>query len=651
MIFRPFGGLLTDPDPSQVPSGSADIALNVTVHEGKLAKRYGFAEWEDNVTGAASVIFLDVAYYAVGTTWVIAKLSDGRLYRRQSTASSFTSFRGGHHPSNVGWSFMWCNRWFYVDTSNTTRAIQSGASFTVKDGGFTTPAFKGDEGVNLCAAAANGGIEGWVYPYAKLRNSVTREESNHTDAGLTVGTDVPVETRVSGVTGALAVGTPSAIATSGGSSDIDQIVFYRDIANSSYIGVGAGFSEPNYVAYEDLVFPSNAASAGLTQPDDCLPRDKRMTNSSGPAPLGAVGCFNGVYGIYGMVASNYGKVYFSIPGFPAMVPRRETYGTNTVIEPRPWVGESPIGCKGPVTAIVHGGGVTALFSPTETWLMGAMGDGKLYGRQRDGHRGCVGNGAAVGTPWAVHAMGSRAWMKVSGDGLEDIAENRFRTTLEEIPVAQQSKTRMAYYSHLDQVWASVVKTGATVAQRILVWDRQAGTTNRNGEPMGALTVYEPANLAVDEGITSMCEYRTGTSEPVMLIGTSAGRILSYPCTTSGHEYQDYNANKTWSSYGAQWRGYYGAEQIGSPQHLEGMDIHCGSNVAGNVTCKVAAKRTGQDSPTAKSHPLLVDNQIIPNDSIVFDRQDARLWQVEFVSADSVDDGWDIPGLTFKTKRK
>ena len=145
VIQRPFGGLLTDPDPIQVPSGSADIALNVTVRDGKLAKRHGFAEWEDNVTGGADVLFLDVVHYADGSAFVIAKLDDGKLYQRRSSASSFTQLSAGHSTTAVGWSFFWCNRWFYIDSKKTARVIWSGSAFSVKLAGFTTPTFG-----NLC---------------------------------------------------------------------------------------------------------------------------------------------------------------------------------------------------------------------------------------------------------------------------------------------------------------------------------------------------------------------------------------------------------------------------------------------------------------------------------------------------------------------
>jgi len=640
VIQRPFGGLLTDLDPTQVPSGSADIALNVTVEDGKLAKRAGFEEWEDAVASTSAVVFLDVAYFANGDIYVIAKLADLKMYHRRvyepsggSAATSFTVSRTARDATDVGWSFMWADRWHYGDGAGILRfkAATGSSALTAYDAGLATPTF----GTTIIAAAS-GAMEGFYHIYATVRNSLTREESDHS------GGSNYIESRLSDGDGAIAVVSQAGITatvTAQGAYEYDQVVYYRELANSGFLGIGAGSAFPCYVAYEDYVNATTGSDApGLTKGDDALFRERRMVNRGGEPPAGAVGCFNGIYGVYGQVDSYSGKIYFSIPNYPTMVPKRETY-SGTMIEPHPYIGESNIGCSGPLTGIVYGGGATVLFTPTETWLIESAG-GPLYARRRDEYRGCVTQGACTATPWAVYAMGYRCWLEVSGGALNDIAEGRFRTTLEEIPVAKQSLTRMAYYSHKDQVWAAVVKTGASVAQRILVWDRQSGTPSRTGGPMGALTVYEPANLG-SAGITAMCELRIPDEEPVMLIGTSDGRILKFP---SGSQDDS-------TGYATSWRGYFATEGAGQEQVLDGIDIHAGDNVANNVTLGVRAHRTGSDSPAQKPQVLAFSNQIIPNSSIAFDRQDARFWQVQFTSTSAVTTAWEIPSMTFKTRRK
>ena len=74
-----FLGLNTDLPAVKLESGTARESLNVTVATGELAKRGGFAEWEDDADGSStSIVGMWVAHFKAGT-YVVVKLSTGRL--------------------------------------------------------------------------------------------------------------------------------------------------------------------------------------------------------------------------------------------------------------------------------------------------------------------------------------------------------------------------------------------------------------------------------------------------------------------------------------------------------------------------------------------------------------------------------------------
>lgn len=617
-----------------MPSGTADIALNVTVEEGQLAKRDGFKEFEDNVAGGSAILFMDVAHFANGDTFVIVKLADAKLYHRQvepSDAGTWTSFSLVHDASDVGWSYMWADRWFYFDSTKSVRWDGT----TAYTAGLAKPSVLPNPII-----ADGGALEGTYHVYTKVRNTVTGEESIFGEA------TGAIETRNSdaaaGTGGAIIIDNNAAVANSvkDGSidGDFDVVVYYRGLANSGLMGTGAGAAFPAYIAYQDIERARGEVTANIAQGDDGLFREQPMLNVGGVPPLSEVGVFNGIYGIYGQTATA-GRLSFSLPNLPTMVPDRAVYGNGKLIEPRPWVGNMDSGAAGPMTGIVFGGGATVLFTPTSTWSIGTRGDARLFTKQRHGSKGCAAIGACVSTPAAVHAIGHQSWLVVTADVVVDLALHRFQKTLADIPADQQGKTRMGYYSFKNQVWAAVVKDDQTLAKRILIWDPEGGQG-------GALTIYEPTNLAGGEGITAIVELTIATETPTMLLATNLGRIIQFPDTA--------NARDETVGYVAIWQGYFGQEGAGSEQVLDGIDVHAGANVGtsttSNVTLTTRPMRSGQDTQyAAKAQALTDSNNIIPDLSIIADKQWGRMWQVKLSSLANVAAKWSIPGMTFRTK--
>ncbi|HUU96003.1 MAG TPA: hypothetical protein VM487_09695, partial [Phycisphaerae bacterium] len=178
-IRQPLRGLNTDLYPTRLPSGTADVALNCTVTDG-LAKRDGFALWEDDVLGtgaSVAVLSMTVARFADGHVYVVCKCADGKLYQRcvySGDAGVFTLITGGqtHDTSDPGWFFLWRDRLHHFDRVGGTRwnpDVNSGVAYKAGLGKPTT-------GMTY-AAAAGGEKDGRYHVCYSLYNSTTGEES------------------------------------------------------------------------------------------------------------------------------------------------------------------------------------------------------------------------------------------------------------------------------------------------------------------------------------------------------------------------------------------------------------------------------------------------------------------------------------------
>lgn len=388
----------------------------------------------------------------------------------------------------------------------------------------------------------------------------------------------------------------------------------------------------------------------LYKPDHVIAKESLWDNAGGEPPGAQIGCFDGLQAVYGLVwdygvvstnpsltkAVRPGKLMFSLPGQPTMVPQEYQYDIGLqdsyTFPPRPWRGEFVGGVLGRMTAMATGGGLTAVFCTNSTSQLLRSGDGRVRPRVIHPSKGVQGDGAACGTVRGVHGVGPRTWLRLSaGSVAQDIAEKRFAATLEDIPIAQGAKIVTAYYGYRDQVWAAVPKAGATVAQRILVWD----------EGTASLVIFEPACLDTDEGITAMVEYAVAGAEPVMLVGTSAGRILKYPDGTTD----------AGTGYAAQWRGYWGSENIHRHQTVEMLEVHTGGYCASNVTWTYKPLRTASGDGTARTGVFQAhDNNRMVSLKTTLDKIEGRVFQLQFSSEATSTDPWEIRQVVWKFKR-
>jgi len=328
-----------------------------------------------------------------------------------------------------------------------------------------------------------------------------------------------------------------------------------------------------------------------------------------------------------------GKIKFSIPGFPCMVPDRVTYSTGgdrKIFEPQPWVGESVVPGSGEIVAAAYGAGVAALFMPTSAYAARPSGDGRLQLQEVHASKGCHCQGAAVGTAYGVHAMGDCSWLVLNSQ-TQDIAENVISSTLSDIPAARRNLTRLAAYSHANQVWASVCgpvsgSTTPPAARRIIVWD----------EPTQGFWYWDLACFTGSEGVTALCELAYPGTTPTMLACTNAGRILKY----GGVDTDD------GTSFAAQWRGYFGQERIAADQRVSAMKVHTGTNVASNVYAKLRSLQTGDEDVPQDSCMLTKDNGL-EGIKGAFEQINGHLFQVEFSSTAACTSQWVIHDLVME----
>lgn len=638
-----FRGLNTDISPSRLASGTATVATNVTVRGGKLQKRGGFGVFEDDVNGSAGAVKnLAVAHFADGDVYVVAKVGTA-LLQRKTNAASFSAITGGqtHNASDRGWFFMWADRLHYFDRVGGTRWNPDANSGTAFKAGLCKPST-----APAPTTAGGGEKDGSYHVHWCLRNSTTHEE------GILSGTHTPAvecavdqDTDISGI----AISNWATLKALHTDYEWDQAHFYTTLGNTEHISRGGDGEECfSYVVFDDAIVGTGSGTAGLNKADHVRDKDA-FGNAGGEPPGAAIGCYTGNRAVYGKVYNSTpslipGRIMFSLPEYPTMVPQEETYsigGDSKTFVPRPWEGVYRAGVEGGMTAMAYGGGIVALFGSTQAWALTATPDQRLYPVLQHASKGAVGDGAVVGTPFGVFAIGYRSLLLMSRQGVVDLAENRFETTMAEIPAAYQSIASMGYYGWRNQVWAAVAQSGETLAQRILVWDLSAAD---EGDP-GALTIFEPAGLDADEGITCMCELAYDGASPTMLVGTSKGRILQYPTGSA-----DVNTSSQSVNYAATWKGWFGQERVGHDQKVEALDIHCGANVASNVTLSLGAYRSGTETVTAGTYTLGKSSHREEVGIGNLDYTTGNLFSVQFASTDSVSEQWSIDDLSLRIER-
>lgn len=632
-----FGGLNTDLYPTRIRSGAADVALNVVVSKGELKKRGGFAQYEDDVDGSATgVRSLYVAHFADATVYVMAKLASGtknqQLYRRKSNASSFTAITTGatHNTADAGWWFTWADRVHCFDRAGGTRIKEASGSFTGYKAGLSKPS------TGITFATASGGEKNGRYHVVwALRNNTTLEES------ICVGAQTPaLNCLLTTDTGGIAISNWATLKALHTDYEWTHAGIYCSNGDTEWIPIGSGFECYAYRYYLDAVVAVGDASAGLNKADHVHDPSEMMTNAGGEPPGAIVGCVtSAAQAIYGQVYESAAlvpdKISFSIPGYPTMVPKRETYsvgGDSKTFVPKPWDGFIRGALPGKISAMAYGAGVACAFTPTSTYVFNKLPDGRPYPVNVDPAKGCVGPQAAVGMPHGVFALGYRCllWIKPNGSVL-DLAVDRFTSTLDDIPAAQQAQAVAGYYGYRNQVWFAVVTAGTTYTKRILVYDIVEDE----------LTVFEPSCFAATESITAMAELAYEGAEPTMLVGTDAGRILQYPTAAV-----DVNLAGSSVGYAATWRGYFGQERIAYDQAVDRLDSHNGANVADNVVVSYRAMNTPGETSTAETYTLTKDS-LLEGLGFDFTRPAGHLYQLQFSSDNTVTTQWTIKDLAWR----
>lgn len=623
VIFR---GLNTDLPAEQLRSGTASVATNVTLRNGVLQKRAGFDEWEDDVNGAGGAILNIVqAKFANGKTYIVCKMDDGFLWQRDvENAASFskiTDLWSGHTADEKGSFFQYADRLLYFDTNGGTKWHPTAGTWKA---GIALPS----KPTATATTATNGAKDGRYHYHTTFRNNVTGEEglfSNPSDS-VTCEADANNAINIASVT------LPT-------SYEADQTIGYSTTGNTEYYGKGDGIEVRSFIAYRDHQ-RNSSGSWKATAADDVLRLRARMSTRWGLPPAANLVAYDGDRAVY--AGAQAGLINFSLPKYPCSLPNRVEWSSGDdqmILDPDPWESWLGTGTAGEPTEVVAGGGVFGVFTDHETFILVDNEDRSMRLRKVRSGRGCVTHRAAVGTIGGIHAIGYRSWSVLSRNGFHDLSRDRFVTTLETIPVAQQTKTRMAEFAFHDQIWASVVGAGKTVAQNILIWDTTAGGTDENGRALGGLSIFEIAGMTSDESITAMAELSFGTAEPTMLIGTDDGRILQYPSLVG-----DDDSSGVRKHYAASWRGYIGANYPipVTTQRLKKAVVHAGENVQDWVTFNIRARLTSDQTITPGEVKIPVSDRKFTIDPSAFENNFAgAFFEMGFESDSTCPVQWTI----------
>ncbi len=585
-----FGPLNTELHPNRVPSGTADDVLNVVLDGNTLKGRKGF-DVHSTTTGY-SFLNLVVASFANGDVYLVGKATDGVLYykRLYVTPGSWTAITDkytGHNTSDRGWFYLWADRLYYFDRVGGTKWHPSAGTW--KAGIDSTVG-------TTCAAAGGGRKEGYYHVHLAKRNSVTRELSRVTDSQTTA-----CLTRISAPsspTGGIVISNWATIKAADLDYEWDQAWVYCTL-NTEYIGLGAGAVRHTMKAYLDAVIAITAGSVGLSKSDSELDPSEYIRNTGGVPPPSRFGAFNGSRAVYldpydGAGSALTGRMMMSVPRFPTMVPQDHAYTyANKTFPPEPWNGVMATSFSGSVMGCLPIGERFIVFTETEThWLM-PLGDGRLYPTRGHGRFGAVSEKAVIPVHDAGYALAVNQLLRVTAEGITNIAQFKFTPTLEAITATELPKCVMGHYGFRNEVWLAV-PDGSDDIQRILIYDESRKQL---------MTIFEPVGLAVGEDITAMVEVALPNAEPYMLLATknsANGRILKYP----GAVYTDITTS---DKYDCLWQGHFAQEFRAAEQQLSRMELHMGDNSANGITVTVAGLRTAAEETAGVAEGVIRSN--------------------------------------------
>jgi len=511
-----FGEMNTDLSPHVLPSGTADAAVNVTIRDGRLAKRAGFKK--DS---------------AVATVLRMMQGPDGTLYTR----------------TTAGWFFVWGNRIYFFDA---TRGIwsSSGDDFvTSKYAGLPMPAGNPTVTVPGAVAGAKWGQYRVQYSYY---NSITGEESL---ISLPQHSWRPIVSLWGGAgSGSITIADVADVSanyhythwriycTSGGTDGIMDSAFSQESFLEAEVPIGTA----TYILRVPDMYHGS-----LSYP--------RYKNAGGEPPACTIGVYDGCQAVYCLAS---GKVEFSIPNQPTMVPRRTEYTDtnvapawtyNQMVEPLPWRGEIELGLPSPAIAACYGAGRILIFTERQTIEMLRTADSELVPRILDPHRGCLGAQACVGTAESVHVLSNEQWLVITRDSIRDAAKNHWSAPLRGIT----SNAVVAHFSYDHQIWLADGYDGSA----IYIIDDETGHL---------ISQWTPRNIG---RIQAMCEFTVAGATPVMKIASSTG-MWTYDPAEWHTQYED---NTT--AFAAYWQGYFGTERLAYNQQLTGVRLFMGTNTS------------------------------------------------------------------------
>ena len=179
----------------------------------------------------------------------------------------------------------------------------------------------------------------------------------------------------------------------------------------------------------------------------------------------------------------------------------------------------------------------------------------------------------------------------------------------------------------------------TGPSRILVFDEARGEL---------MTKYDPRNLC-GATIKAMVELVTPSEGPLMLVGLSDGRILSWPSAS----FVDTDDDGTYN-YSTYWRGFFGQERRLRDMQIAGVGIHMGDNDSG-LTVAAAGVRTGADTHTTAIEITATQTNEAVEPSVEFDpNMHGNLFQLTLsTDVSTADDaegntpGWELDDLILK----
>ena len=669
---------------SNSPDGICLDTLN-TVTDGNsvLGGRKGFDAFDLNTGTKGEILNMFVATFANGTVYVVTKRVDGKLYHWEvypdpaPAVSAWTLIKNQwtnnlHSTADRGWFFMWADRMYYFDRIGGTKWDGTSASST------GTGVYKAGLSHNtspLIAPAVGGGKEGHYHLTHTQYNQKTGEESAM--SGFQSGGDA--FTRLSGAYGGLNIlnwkGYAGDYSIADNAADqlfeANAIRLYCTLGNTERIGLGAGNEQFSYITYlemEVLKSIAGATYAPIYKSDAIMQTRPRLTNEGGQPPGARYGCWNGSRAVYldvypkdhtklrnvfgaGSIAT--GVLMYSKARFPCMVPQTILYDITAGGDPDdrnymvPLGGSNEIATDiaGSITGCCSIGSSFVIFTNSSTY---SMSPNAMHPRVVDPIHGAIGFGPVVSTGSAVHAIGKDSWLRISREGVQNVAYEAFTPTMAAIPSTGITATVGGHYSHRGEVWFAVAKTGGTAAkaQRILIWDEGLG---------GLVSKFDPGNLGT-AGVSAMIELSHPKQTPVMLVALDTGVILKWPGTNYTDAATDGGSAV---AYACNWRGLFGQSKRGDRLKMSKIRTSMELTPAAGVTLRVAgiqnAAQAAAATGTTKLIPIATnapaETRLDTGAAVDFDpNANGRMFAVEYLSTAQQGADWKVGDVIMEITR-